>query len=392
MNPASIDDYRDLARQRLPRFLFDYIDGGAFAETTLRRNTHDFEQIALRQRVLRDVSQIDLTTDLFGERASMPLILGPVGLAGLFARRGEVQAARAAEKAGVPFCLSTVSLCAVEEVSKASDQAIWFQLYMIKDRGFMRELLHRAQTAGCTTLVFTVDLQVASMRYRDIRSGLNSGNAIGPSLHRLGQIAARPRWAWNVGLRGRPHSLGNVVTQVPKGSGIGDFWKWVGKNFDPSVTWKDLDWIRQSWKGHLVTKGVLAIADARPAAMLGADGIVVSNHGGRQLDGVLSSIRALPAISQAVADRLTVLMDGGVRSGLDVIRALALGADGVLLGRAWVYALAAAGGKGVTHALETFRHEMRLAIAMTGHCRPSELDQAALERPAFSGADRSSGD
>lgn len=383
MIAASTEDYRTLARKRIPRFLFDYIDGGAFAETTLRRNTADFEGIALRQRVLRDVSRIDLSADLLGTRATMPLALAPVGLAGLFARRGEVQAARAAGAIGVPFCLSTVSACSVEEVCGMVHQPIWFQLYMIKDRGFMRELLGRARKAGCSVLVFTVDLQVPSVRYRDMRSGLNAGSAIGPSLRRFGQALARPRWAWNVGLHGRPHTLGNVAGQVPKGSGIGDFWKWVGANFDPTVTWKDLDWVRQSWDGPLVIKGVLDVEDARAAAALGAEGIVVSNHGGRQLDGVPSSIAALPAIAHAVADRTQVLVDSGVRSGLDIVRALALGARGVLIGRPWAYALAADGQRGVSRLLEGLAHEMRMAMAMTGHSRTSELGRDALDETSF---------
>lgn len=377
MIAANVGDYRKQARRRLPRFLFDYIDGAAYAERTLRDNTDDFEHIALRQRVLRDVSQIDLSTQLFGTKASMPLALAPVGLSGLFARRGEVQASRAAQAAGVPFCLSTVGGCSVEEVGRNLTSPFWFQLYMIKDRGFMRELLARAKAQGCTALLFTVDLPVPGARYRDVRSGL-TGNSAAMRLQRALQIVSRPRWAWDVGVRGRPHGLGNVVEKVPPGSGIGDFWKWISANFDPSVTWKDLDWIRETWTGPLIIKGILDVEDARAAANLGADGIVVSNHGGRQLDGVLSGIRALPPIADAVGDSLTVTMDGGVRSGLDIVRALALGARGVLIGRAWAYALGADGERGIARMLEILRQEMLVAMALTGHTRIAEIDRSAL--------------
>ena len=374
MITANVQDFREGARRRLPRFLFDYLDGGSYAERTLKTNTADFEAIALRQRVLRDVSEIDLSAELFGAKAAMPLALAPVGLAGLFARRGEVQAARAAQEAGVPFCLSTVSACPLAEVHEALQAPFWFQLYMIKDRGFMRELLQQAQAAGCTALFFTVDLAVPGARYRDVRNGLTGG----ANLARAWQILSHPDWLWDVGVRGRPLSLGNVAPKMPPGAGIGEFWKWVGANFDASVTWKELDWIRQSWKGPLIIKGVLDVEDARQAAALGADGIVVSNHGGRQLDGALSGVRALPPIADAVGDRLTVLMDGGVRSGLDVVRALALGAHGVMIGRAWAYALAANGGRGVARMLKILAQEMRVAMVLTGHRKISELSRDAL--------------
>ncbi len=382
MIAANVEDYRELAKRRLPSFLFDYIDGGAYAERTLRNNTGDFEGIALRQRVLRDASQIDLSTKLFGTKASMPLVLAPVGLAGMYARRGEVQAGRAAQTAGVPFCLSTLSACSLEEVGVGLESPFWFQLYMIKDRGFMRELLQRALTEGCTALLFTVDLPVPGARYRDVRSGLAGGGGMHAGLQRAWQIVSHPRWVWDVGVRGRPHTLGNVAAKIPAGSGIGDFWKWVSANFDATVTWKELDWIRQTWTRPLIIKGILDIEDARAAASLGADGVIVSNHGGRQLDGVLSGIRALPPIAAAVGDRLTVLMDGGVRSGLDIVRALALGARGVLIGRAWAYALAAGGEAGVANMLEILRQEMQVAMALTGHCKIAELGRDTLAEPA----------
>lgn len=382
MKAASALDYRELARRRLPRFLFDYIDGGAFAEVTLRHNVADLERVTLRQRVLRDVSAIDTTTTLFGQTMAMPVMLAPIGLAGLNARRGEIQAARAAQAAGVPFTLSTVSACAIEEVAGAVPDPFWFQLYMIRDRGFMRALMERAKATRCSALVFTVDMPVAGTRYRDRRSGLTGATGLAASLRRAGQALLRPRWAWDVGVHGRPHSLGNVMPVLPPGtSGIEDFFAWLGANFDPSITWKDLDFIRESWDGPLIVKGILDPEDAREAAALGADGIIVSNHGGRQLDGVLSSARALPAIADAVGDRLTIVADGGVRSGLDVVRMLALGADGVMIGRAWAWALAGGGQAGVAHVLALMAVEMRVAMALTGVTGIDRIDRTILVDP-----------
>ncbi|MFW6093457.1 MAG: FMN-dependent L-lactate dehydrogenase LldD [Pseudomonadota bacterium] len=380
MRPASILDYRDLARRRLPSFLFEYIDGGSYAETTLARNVTDLGEIALRQRVLRDVSKLDLTTELFGRTLRLPVALGPIGLAGLSARRGEVQARRAAEAAGIPFCLSTVSACSLEETAASAAAPLWFQLYMIRDRGFMRDLLQRARALGCSTLVFTVDMAVPGTRYRDLRSGLAGAPGIGGAARRLLQAAARPRWAWDVGVRGRPHQLGNVAPLLGSDTGLEDFFAWMRDNFDPAVTWDDLAFVRSEWPGPIILKGILEADDAREAAAVGADGIVVSNHGGRQLDGVPATARALPPIADSVGDRLTVLADGGVRSGLDVIRLLALGAHGVLLGRAWVYALAGAGQKGVAHVLELIEAEMRVAMALTGVTRVADVGRDSLAR------------
>jgi L-lactate dehydrogenase (cytochrome) len=379
---ASALDYRELARKRLPPFLFEYIDGGSYAEATLKRNSADLSDVILRQRVLRDVSQVSLATELFGEKLSMPVILGPVGLAGMNARRGEVQAALAALGAGVPFTLSTVSACSIEEVATGSGSPFWFQLYMIRDRAFMRDLLAQAREAKCSALVFTVDMPVPGTRYRDYRSGLAGAPGIGGSARRLAQAVMHPRWAWDVGLRGRPHELGNVAPVLGKNTGLEDFFAWMRANFDPSVTWHDLDFVRAEWAGPLIIKGILDADDARQAASLGADGLVVSNHGGRQLDGVQSSVRALPIIANAVGDRLTVLADGGVRSGLDVVRMLALGAKGVMLGRAWAYALAAAGELGVAHVLRLIDAEMRVAMALTGVTRISQINHEILARRA----------
>lgn len=366
MKTASIGDYREAARRRLPHFLFEYFDGGSYAERTLRANIDDLQDISLRQRVLNDVSAIDLSTTLFGEQVSMPVALGPIGLAGMAARRGEVQAARAAAAKGVPFTLSTVSACSLAEVARGSPTPFWFQLYMVRDRGFMRALLEEASAAHCPVLVFTVDMPLPGARYRDVRSGLSGAAGLRGQARRVGQAITRPGWAWDVGLHGRPHQLGNVAPLLGPKSGLEDFLGWMKDNFDPRVTWADLDFVRAHWKGPIVIKGILDADDARRAAEAEVDGIIVSNHGGRQLDGVPSVARALPAIADAVGDRLTVLADGGVRSGLDVVRMLALGARGVLLGRAWAFALAAAGEAGVRHVLDLIEAEMRVAMALTG--------------------------
>ncbi|EMD84419.1 FMN-dependent L-lactate dehydrogenase LldD [Pacificimonas flava] len=375
---ASALDYRELARRRLPRFLFEYIDGGSYAEVTLRRNVADLERIALRQRVLTDVSSLDLATTLFGQRMSLPVALAPIGLAGMNARRGEVQAARAAEKAGIPFCLSTVSACPLDEVAAGTTKPFWFQLYMIRDRAFMRDLLAKARTLGCNALVFTVDMPVPGTRYRDYRSGLAGASGLRGGLRRAGQAMLRPHWAWNVGVHGRPHELGNVAPVLGKDTGLEDFFAWMRDNFDPSINWSDLAFIRSEWDGPLIIKGILDAEDAREAVKLGADGIVVSNHGGRQLDGVPSTASALPPIADAVRDEITVLVDGGIRSGLDVVRMLALGAEGVLLGRAWVYALAARGEAGVAHVLRLIEAEMRVAMALTSKTCIAALDRSML--------------
>ncbi|WP_434032062.1 FMN-dependent L-lactate dehydrogenase LldD [[Pseudomonas] boreopolis] len=374
---SSPTDYRAAAQRRLPPFLFHYIDGGAYAEHTLRRNVSDLGDIALRQRILRNVSDLSLRTQLFGETLAMPVALAPVGLTGMFARRGEVQAAKAATGKGIPFTMSTVSVCPIEEVAPAIGRPMWFQLYVLKDRGFMKNALERAQAAGCSTLVFTVDMPTPGARYRDAHSGMSGPNA---SLRRMQQAVAHPRWAWDVGLWGRPHDLGNVSRYRGHPTGLQDYIGWLGANFDPSISWKDLEWIRAFWKGPMVIKGILDPDDARDAVRFGADGIVVSNHGGRQLDGVLSTARALPAIADAVKGELKILADSGIRTGLDVVRMLALGADAVLLGRAFVYALAAAGQAGVEHLLGLIEKEMRVAMTLTGARSIGEIGRDSLAR------------
>lgn len=373
---ASISDYRALARKRLPHFLFEYLDGGSYDEVTLRRNVEDLQSVALRQRVLRDVSAIDLSTELFGQKWAMPVGLGPVGLSGLSARRGEVQAAKAAAAAGIPFALSTLSACAIAEVAKAAP--LWFQLYIVKDRGFVADMIARAKQAGCGVLLLTVDLAVPGTRYRDYRSGL-SGSIRGKA-SRARQVLGRPDWAWDVALHGRPLTMGNLEPLLGSKAVLADLMGWVSQNFDASVTWKDVEWVRGQWQGPLVIKGILDPDDAREAAASGADGIVVSNHGGRQLDGVSSTARALPRVADAVEGRMTVLADGGVRSGLDVVRMLALGADFVLMGRAWAYALAASGEAGVTHVLKLIQAEMRVAMALTGCTDVAGIGSEIIDR------------
>lgn len=368
-------DYRAAAQRRLPPFLFHYIDGGAYAEHTLKRNVSDLSDIALRQRILRNMADLSLETELFGETLAMPVALAPVGLTGMYARRGEVQAARAADSRGIPFTLSTVSVCPIEEVAPAIQRPMWFQLYVLRDRGFMRNALERAQAAGVTTLVFTVDMPVPGARYRDAHSGMSGPNA---PLRRVGQAITHPRWAWDVGLLGRPHDLGNISAYRGNPTGLADYIGWLGNNFDPSISWKDLEWIREFWKGPMVIKGILDPDDARDAVKFGADGIVVSNHGGRQLDGVLSTARALPAIADAVQGDLKILADSGIRNGLDVVRMLALGADTVLLGRAFVYALAAQGEAGVANLLDLVAKEMRVAMTLTGARRIADIGRDSL--------------
>ena len=364
MTPASVADYRAAARRRLPRVLFDYIDGGSYAEETLAANVADLQALKLRQRVLRDVSKLSMSTTLFGQTLSMPVVLSPVGLAGMYARRGEAQAARAAKAAGVPFTLSTVGVCTAAEVAEAAAPP-WFQLYMIRDRGFMAEVLARTAALGCPVLVFTVDLPVPGARYRDVRNGMVATTMAQRTAQALDGLA-HPAWLWDVQINGGPHVLGTVAEAAKDLKRLVEFWSWIGRNFDPSVTWDDIAWVREHWKGPILLKGVLDVADARIAADLGVEGIVVSNHGGRQLDGAPSTIEALPAIAQAVGDRVSVLMDGGVRSGLDVLKAMAAGARACLIGRAWAWSLGARGEAGVTHMLQILRQELRVAMALTG--------------------------
>ncbi|MDE0840854.1 MAG: L-lactate dehydrogenase, partial [Porticoccaceae bacterium] len=375
---ASIADFRAQARRRLPHFLFEYIDGGSYDEVTQRANRTGLAQLALRQRVLKDVANISTESELFGRSCSMPVALAPIGLAGMSRRRGEVLAARGAEAQNIPMTLSTVSLCSIEEVCAAIEQPIWLQLYILKDRGFVADLLQRAEHAGCTTLMVTVDLPVVGSRYRDYRSGMSAPKNLTNQAYQLRQLLARPRWLWDVGIKGKPHSLGNLEALFNQPTGLDEYQRWITDNLDPSLTWDAIDFIRTHWSGKIIIKGILDCQDARQAVTLGLDGIVVSNHGGRQLDGVISTAQALPLITEQVAGALTVLVDGGIYSGLDVVRMLALGADGVMLGRAWCYALAADGQRGVAHMLRLLQDEMRVAMALTGHTHVGSIDRRTL--------------
>ena len=367
MRPANVADYRELARRRIPKVLFDYVDGGSFSESTLRANSEDFQKIHLRQRVLVDVSNVSMKTEVLGQELAMPMVLSPIGMAGMYARRGEVQAARAARKAGIPMCLSTMSICDLEEVAKGAGGVTWFQLYMIKDRGYMRELLQRAAELGSPVLAFTVDLPVPGTRYRDVRNGLNGDNTWHLPLRRAWDGITHLPWIWDVWLQGRPHLFGNIAPAVPEAKGIEGFWSWVRGNMDNALDWSHMDWLRENYPGKIILKGVQDVEDARHAVRSGFDGLIVSNHGGRQLDGAQSSITALPPIADAVGDDLTVFMDGGVRSGLDVLKAMALGAKGCFLGRAWAFGMAGGGGEaGVTHVLDIMRGELATALALTG--------------------------
>lgn len=375
MKIVNYQGFRDAAKKRLPRFIFEYIDGGSYDEHTLRRNVDDFKAVTLRQKVLRDVSNINTATRLFGRDMALPIALAPIGIAGFYRRRGETQAVRAAEAAGIPIVLSTMSCCPLEEVRAASAQPFWMQLYIIRDRGFMKDFLVRMEKAGVDTLFLTVDLAINGIRYRDRIGGLAGSQSLLRRPDRLLDILSHPAWAWDVGLMGRPLTIGNVAPAMPNGAGLKQFQAWVARNFDPSVTYKDIAWLRQNWKGKLVLKGITDSGDAARAAEEGMDGIVVSNHGGRQLDGSLSSIAALPAVRDAVAGRMTIILDGGVRSGLDVLRAMALGADSILLGRAWAYALAARGEAGVSQMLTILKEELEVAMALTGQSDVRALDR-----------------
>jgi L-lactate dehydrogenase (cytochrome) len=365
MRAASVSDFRELARRRLPKIFFEYIDGGSYAEVTLARNVRDLEEIALRQRVMVDMTQLSMNAETLGQSLAMPVGLAPVGMAGMYGRRGEAQAARAAAAKGVPFTLSTVGVCSVEEVARTGTPP-WFQLYMLKDRGYMRDLLARAKDLGCPVLVFTVDLPTPGARYRDVRSGFTGASKLEAALTQAWDGVTHPAWTWDVFVHGRPHTLGSVAAAVTESRRVTDFLAWISRNFDRSVTWKDLDWVRETWDGPIVVKGVLDPADARDAVKAGAQGLVVSNHGGRQLDGVRSSISALPAIADAVGGDLEVYMDGGVRSGLDVLKALALGAKACFVGRAWAYALGAGGEAQVRKMLDILRAELAVAMILTG--------------------------
>lgn len=377
--PVTAEDYRLLAKKRLPRFLFDYLDGGAGEEKTAAANLAGLDAVSLRQRVLIDVDGLDTATTLFGQTCRMPLALAPAGLAGMMARRGEIQAARAAETVGLPMTLSTVGICSLGELKAASENPFWFQLYMLRQRGVVEALLEDARQAGCRTLIFTVDLPLPGMRHRDARNGLGLPGARAKRV-RAAQALARPRWLWDVVIRGRPLTFGCLTDQVPGARDLDAFKAWVDSQFDPSVTWNDIAWLRKQWPGDLVLKGIMEVEDARRALEAGADGLIVSNHGGRQLDSAESTISKLPAIAAAVGNDTTVLVDGGIRSGVDLFKALALGARGALIGRPWLWALAAQGQRGVENLLATLQHELMLTMTLTGAASINDIGRQHLDR------------
>jgi L-lactate dehydrogenase (cytochrome) len=360
---TSIDDLRTLAQRRVPRAFFEYADHGSYSQSTMRANRTDLEAIKLRQRVGIDVDRRDLTTTIAGESAALPFVLAPIGLSGMQHGDGEILACRAAQVAGIPYTLSTMSIDSIEDVAAAVDKPFWFQLYVMRDRGFVRELIARAIAAKCGVLMPTLDLNVLGQRHCDVKNGMTVPPEI--TLANVLDIASKPAWAWSI-LRGKRKTFGNLAGAVAGMDGVTSLAGWVAKQFDPTMTWKDIEWIRSLWPGKIVLKGILDVEDAKIAAATGVSSIVVSNHGGRQLDGAPSSIAALPAIAEAVGNDVEVLFDGGIRSGVDVLRALALGARAVLIGRAYVYGLGAGGEVGVAKAIDILRTELDVAMALTG--------------------------
>ena len=358
-----IEDLRELARRRVARAIFEYVDRGSYAEETLRANRADLELLTLRQRVGIDVDNRSTRTTMLGQQVTMPAALAPIGLCGLNWADGEILAARAAERFGVPFTLSTMSICSIEDVASALTRPFWFQLYVMRDRGFAASLIERARAAGCSALVLTLDLQIQGQRHRDLKNGLT----VPPKLTAatLLDVLRKPGWALNV-LRGRRKSFGNLEGRLPDAKSLTTLSQWIAGQFDPTLSWKDVEWVKNLWGGKLVLKGILDAEDAKIAAQCGVDALVVSNHGGRQLDGTASSIRALPEVAAAVGDRLEVWLDGGIRSGQDILRALALGAKATLVGRAFVYGLGAMGEEGVALALELMRRELDVTMALCG--------------------------
>jgi len=359
----SIADLRELARRRIPRAIFDYADRGSYDEVTFGRNLSDFAAIKLRQRVMVDVSKQQLSTTVLGEDWTIPVGIGPTGLTGLFHANGEMLGARAAQTFGVPFCLSTLSICSIEDVRSVTQKPFWFQVYLMRDRGFNVELLERAKAANCSAIMLTVDMPVQGLRRRDAKNGLSIPPRL--TLQNALEVAMKPGWALKV-LTGKRRSFGNLEGRMAEGAGLKTLAERIAQQFDPTVTWKDLAWLRQQWPRKIIVKGILDAEDARLAVDHGVDAMVVSNHGGRQLDGARSTISALPEVVNAVAGRAEILLDGGVRTGQDVLKALALGARGCLIGKAFLYALAARGEAGVALALDIIRKELAVSLALTG--------------------------
>jgi len=374
-NVTCIEDLRQLARRKVPRAFFEYADHGSYAQETLRANRDDLERLKLRQRVLVDVSQRELGTTIIGEPAKLPIALAPIGLCGMQHGDGEILACRAAHAAGIPFCLSTMSICSIEDVAEAVGQPFWFQLYVMKDRGFARALIERAIAARCSALVLTVDLQVLGQRHCDIKNGMT----VPPEtkLRNIVDIATKPAWALGI-LRGSRRTFGNLAGHVGGMENVNSLAQWTAGQFDATLNWKDVEWVRSVWPGKLILKGILDVGDARIAAKTGAAALVVSNHGGRQLDGAPSSISALPKIADAVGSEIEVMFDGGIRSGQDIMRALALGARSCLIGRAYVYGLGAGGEPGVAKAIDLLAKELSVTMALTGKKNLQEIDRDVI--------------
>ncbi|SFZ74303.1 alpha-hydroxy acid oxidase [Chitinimonas taiwanensis] len=372
---TSIEDLRVLAERRVPRMFYDYADSGSWTESTYRANSADFQAIKLRQRVAVDMRNRSLQSQMAGQTVSMPVALAPTGLTGMQHADGEILAARAAEKFGVPFTLSTMSICSIEDVAAHTTAPFWFQLYVMRDRAFIEALIERARAARCSALVLTLDLQILGQRHKDLKNGLSAPPK--PTLRNILNLLGKPRWC--LGMLGtRRHGFGNIVGHA---KGVGDLSSlsaWTAEQFDPALSWNDVEWIKQRWGGKLILKGIMDVEDARLAAQSGADALIVSNHGGRQLDGAPSSIQALPAIVEAVGKDIEVWLDSGIRSGQDVLKALALGAKGTLIGRAFLYGLGALGEAGVTRALEIIQRELDLSMAFCGHTDIRQVDQRIL--------------
>jgi L-lactate dehydrogenase (cytochrome) len=370
-----IDDLRALHKRRVPKAFFDYADRGSYAEETLRANREDLQQIKLRQRILVDVSKRDMSTTILGEPSSLPLILAPVGLLGMQHGDGEIHACRAAQAAGIPFTQSTMSICSIEDIAAAVDKPFWFQLYVMKDRGFIKALIERAIAAKCSALVLTVDLQVIGQRHQDIKNGMT----VPPewSLSKLVDFATKPAWVAGV-LQGKRRTFGNLAGHLKVDQDITSLGTWISSQFDTTLNWKDVDWVRSIWPGKLILKGILDVEDAEIAAKSGAQALVVSNHGGRQLDGAPSSIEALPEIVDAVGSQIEIMFDGGIRSGQDVMRALALGAKSCMIGRAYAYGLGAGGQEGVAKAISLIAKELETTMGLCGVNTIGEIDDHVI--------------
>ncbi|RDJ27054.1 alpha-hydroxy-acid oxidizing protein [Bosea caraganae] len=378
--PLTIEDLRVLAQRRVPRMFYDYADSGAWTEGTYRANETDFAKIKLRQRVAVDMTNRTLASTMIGQPVAMPVALAPTGLTGMQHADGEIHAARAADKAGVPFTLSTMSICSLEDIANHVGKPFWFQLYVMKDRDFIARLIQRAKAAGVTALVLTLDLQILGQRHKDIRNGLSAPPK--PTLANILNLMTKPRWC--LGMLDTPRrSFGNIVGHAKGVGDLSSLSSWTGEQFDPQLNWDDVKWIKDLWGGKLILKGILDPEDAEMAVKSGADALIVSNHGGRQLDGALSSIAALPAIVDAVGDRIEVLMDGGIRSGQDVLKALALGAKGTFIGRAFLYGLGAMGEDGVTRTLDIIRKELDITMALCGKRDILDVDKSILVKGTY---------